>query len=240
MDDGAKTLEDSVAMLAMAHEHGTTDIVASPHASPEFKYDPELIAARIAELQAVAPQGLRIHRACDFHLSFENIQDALANPRKYTIAGRCYLLVEFPDLAIFPTTGEIFARLMDNGMIPVITHPERNRLLQQKLEDLQKWVEQGALIQVTSNSFTGRWGAHARQFSDTLMKHNLVHCVASDAHDTKHRPPVLTEAREYVVKHWGEARAELLTVTNPKAIIEGRELERETAHTSEKPWWRFW
>ena len=238
MDDGAGELADSVAMVRMAASHGTRTIVGSPHASPEYAYDAALVDERIAEIRAAAPDGPEIVRGCDFHLSFENIQQALVTPRKFTIGGKCYLLVEFPDLAIFPNTAAIFERLMDVGMIPVITHPERNQLLQQKIEEIAKWVERGALIQVTAGSFLGRWGNHARQFSEALMKRRLVHCIASDAHDVKHRPPVLTEAREHIEQHWGKEMGELLTVLNPGAIVEGREIER--AKGSGRKWYRFW
>jgi protein-tyrosine phosphatase len=238
VDDGARELADSLAMVRMAASHGTGTIVASPHASPEYAYDEQTVDARIAEISAAAPDGPKIVRGCDFHLSFENIQQALVTPRKFTIGGKCYLLVEFPDLAIFPNTGDIFERLMDNGMIPVITHPERNQLLQQKIDDIAKWVERGTVVQVTAGSLLGRWGNHARQFSETLMKRRLVHCIASDAHDIKHRPPILTEAREHIEKQWGKEMGELLTVVNPGAIVEGREIERTQANS--RKWYRFW
>lgn len=238
MDDGAKELADSVAMVRMAASHGTRTIVASPHASPEYAYDEAVVDARIAEIAAAVPDGPKIVRGCDFHLSFENIQQALVTPGRYTIGGKCYLLVEFPDLAIFPNTGDIFERLMDTGMIPVITHPERNQLLQQRIDDIARWVERGTLVQVTAGSFLGRWGNHARQFSEALMKRRLVHCIASDAHDAKHRPPVLTEAREQIEKQWGKEMGALLTEVNPGAIVEGREIER--TQSSGRKWYRFW
>lgn len=225
-------------MVRMAASHGTKTIVASPHASPEYAFDEAIVDARIAEIAAAAADGPKIVRGCDFHLSFENIQQALVTPGRYTIGGKCYLLVEFPDLAIFPNTGDIFERLMDSGMIPVITHPERNQLLQQRIDEIAKWAERGTLVQVTAGSFLGRWGNHARQFSEALMKRRLVHCLASDAHDVKHRPPVLTEAREHIEKHWGKEMGELLTEVNPGAIVEGREIER--ARSGGRKWYRFW
>jgi protein-tyrosine phosphatase len=84
IDDGSKSRDTSIAMLQMAAEAGTTDIVASPHANGEYEFLPDVIAERIAELQTAVPQ-IRIHTGCDFHLSYENVEDCFAHPAKYTI-----------------------------------------------------------------------------------------------------------------------------------------------------------
>ena len=103
-------------MLALAAEGGTTDIVASPHANPKYRYDPELMAEKLAVLRrALGTSGPRIHTGCDFHLTFENVNDALVRRTHYTINGGRYLLVEFPDLLIYPKTAELFARYSATG-----------------------------------------------------------------------------------------------------------------------------
>src|SRR6202021_42947 len=112
LDDGAETLEISVAMLRLAAESGTTDIVATPHANLEFAFDPDLIERKIAELQAAAGPTPRIHRRCDFPLPMENIRDALAHPAKYAINHKSYLLIEFSELLIPRTTQETFQRFL--------------------------------------------------------------------------------------------------------------------------------
>jgi protein-tyrosine phosphatase len=238
LDDGAETLEISVAMLRLAAESGTTDIVATPHANPEFAFDPDLIERKIAELQAAAGPSPRIHRGCDFHLTMENIDDALAHPAKYAINHKSYLLIEFSELLIPRTTQETFQRFLAAGLIPIITHPERNALLHSRLDELQSWIENGALVQVTGQSLSGRFGRSAKSFAAELMNRNMVHFIASDAHDTSHRPPVLRGAYDYVVKTWGAARAERLFVTAPRAVITGGRIVVE--HPSPAPQKRKW
>src|SRR5579884_4373967 len=130
LDDGSPSLEESVAMVRMAAESGTTDIVGTPHANMQYSFEPALVRQKAAELAAAAPE-IRIHTGCDFHLSIENIQDAILHPRKYTINDTQYLLVEFPDMVTFTTTPQIFEKLRAAGMIPIITHPERNVFLQE-------------------------------------------------------------------------------------------------------------
>ncbi len=241
LDDGAVDRDQSLAMLEVAVAGGTTDIVATPHANIEYKWQPDVIEERIADLQSAAGDSIRIHRGCDFHLAFDNIQDALAHPNKYTINHRNYLLVEFSDLLIPKTTDEVFRQMLNAGMVPVITHPERNQLIQLRLQKLEEWVEAGCLLQVTALSFLGRFGRRAKSFSDLLLKKRIVHIVASDAHDTKHRPPVLGEARRYVAKAAGEALAEALFVTNPAATLTGEPIKANAFHPEEeKKWYRFW
>jgi protein-tyrosine phosphatase len=242
LDDGARTLEDSLAMLRMAQEHGTTAIVATPHANLQYRYDPELISQRIEEASQALGGTLEIHRGCDFHLSYDNIQDAIAHPRKYTIHGGPYLLVEFSDLLIFKNTAEIFARLQEAGMIPILTHPERNALLRQRLDEIASWVASGALNQVTGQSLSGGFGRRAAEFAKLLLDRGLVHFLASDGHDCEHRPPRLDLAYTWVERHYGESKADALCRRNPAAVLAGRPLELPQPGISlpARKWYHIW
>jgi protein-tyrosine phosphatase len=239
VDDGAKTLEESLGMLQLAAASGTTDIVATPHVNGQFEFDPELIDERIDELSARS--AVRIHRGCDFHLEAENIEDAIANPDKYTINNRGYLLVEFPDLSIFTSTDEILSDLVGAGMMPIITHPERNGRLQQRLDDIARWVELGCLVQVTAGSVTGRFGKRAKTCVDQLMERGLVHFVASDAHDLQHRPPSLRQAHAAMTRKWGAERVEPLFVDNPRAALTGEAIDVDyVPQLGKRKWFQLW
>ncbi len=240
LDDGAKTREESVAMLELAARSGTTDIVATPHANGMYAFDPDLIDERIAELSPLTT--VRIHRGCDFHLQADNIEDAIAHPEKYTVDGKGYLLVEFPDVAVFHNTRDILARLLDEGMVPIITHPERNRELQRRLDDLGKWVESGCYVQVTAGSCLGRFGRAAKACAESLIEAGLAHFIASDAHDCERRPPTLDAAYAALVEEWGEDRIRPLFVDNPRAVLTGDAVDYEYQGRSPKArkWYRFW
>lgn len=244
LDDGAPDREASLAMLRMAAESGTTDIVATPHSDTTFPFQPDAVAAQLAELAEASGGTPRLHCGCDFHLHYENIQDALANPARYTINHKSYLLVEFSDLVIFNNSGQILEALMAAGMRPIITHPERNSLLQQRVALLAEWVAKGCYLQVTAQSVLGEFGRRAENTAQELMKRGLVHFVASDAHDCGHRPPRLDLAYARVARHWGEQTARRLFIENPAAALTGEPLPPTTAgaagSSGSRKWYQVW
>ncbi len=234
IDDGARTLEESVAMARMAAAAGTTDIVATPHANNRYVYDDAVVDAKLAELQQAVGGAIRIHRGCDFHLTPENIRDALAVPARFSIAGRGYLLVEFADHSVPETARDIFRKMLGVGLRPVVTHPERNPLLRDRLELVELWVDQGCFVQVTALSVLGRFGKSAKEAADRLLNSSLVHFLASDAHDCKHRTPALDEAWNHVAKEFGERAARSLLQTNPAAALAGGPVERVRVNARRK------
>ena len=151
-------------------------------------------------------------------------------------------MVEFSDLLIFTNTLEIFSRLGEAGMTPVITHPERNGLLRQRIEQIAQWVDAGACVQLTAQSLTGTFGRRAIEFSKALIDRGLVQFVASDAHDCENRPPRLDLAYQWLKEQYGEAPAEVLCATNPKATLTGDPLERHQYSVTPEPrkWYQIW
>jgi protein-tyrosine phosphatase len=239
LDDGAQTFDESLAMLRIAAETGTTDIVASPHANSQFTFQPGLVEERLAQLREASGDLIRIHSACDFHLHYDNIQDALANPRKYTIAHRSYLLVEFSEMFVDRQIDTVIAKMLEAGILPVITHPERNRALQQRVETLVRWLGEGCLLQITAQSLLGRFGSKSKRFAELLLSKNLVHIVASDAHDCKDRPPRLDLAFAYVTEHYNIALAQRLFVENPGKVLAGEAISDAGSGHAGRRWFHF-
>jgi len=237
LDDGAETLEESLAMLKLAAESGTTDIVATPHANSQYRYQPEVIQQRIEEASAGLSGKPRIHRGCDFHLSFDNVQDAMENPARYAINGGHYLLVEFPN---GPLAGmkRVLATLLDCGLTPIMTHPERQMQLRRINEEFLEWIQMGCLVQVTAQSLLGRFGKHSEESAWEMVRRGLVHFIASDAHDVTDRPPRLDLAFEALSKRVGESTAQLLSIENPQAVLSGERVRVNTPKP--KPWYRWW
>jgi protein-tyrosine phosphatase len=243
LDDGATDMEQSLAMLRAAADSGTTDIVATPHSNAEFRYQAELVEERMGRLAAATGGRPRMHRGCDLHLSFDNIDEVLERPGKYSINGKQYLLVECPDFHVGKHTEGVLRRLMDSGTVPIVTHPERNPVLQGKLSRVEEWVELGCLVQVTALSICGGFGRTARAAVGKLLERGLVHVVASDAHDPQHRHARLDEAYGIIRSRYGEEEADILFTHNPQAIIEGTRLaggKQILEEAAPRLWWQFW
>jgi protein-tyrosine phosphatase len=227
LDDGAKDLDLSLEMLRIAAESGTSDIVATPHSNLRYAFDPEKISSRISEINRMPDVKPRIHTGCDFHLHFDNVNDCLEHPGKYTINHLRYLMVEFSDLNVPNSMSQVLGRMLAAGITPVITHPERNALLMKDQARLVAWIHTGCLVQVTAQSFLGRFGKMARTAAAELMSRRMIHFIASDAHDTQHRPPDLRPAFEHIGEKYGEATAQLLFQTNPAAVLTGEIIDAE-------------
>ena len=224
VDDGPKSWEGAEAMCRMASEDGIECMVATPHANDRYFYDREYLAGLLQTLQQRIGDKPRLSLGCDFHLSFDNMQSALENPQRYCIGNSHYLLVEFSNFSIPLQIDDWFTRMREKGYTAIITHPERNPLIQQNAERVLQWVELGCTVQVTGSVFTSGWGTRARESADWLMKRKAVHFLATDAHDIQRRPPALSAARKAVAKEFGEEIARALTETNPSAVVNDQPL----------------
>ena len=97
-------------------------------------------------------------------------------------------------------------------------------MLQRHPERLAEWVRDGALVQVTASSLTGRFGRTAKASAEKFLERNWVHFLATDAHNLESRPPILSRGHEYVAEHYGKEMADRLCIQNPRAVFYGEEL----------------
>jgi protein-tyrosine phosphatase len=221
VDDGSRSWEMSLAMCAMAREDGIEHIVATPHSNEVYFYDRVRLQKLLDQLSEKIAHRPELSLGCDFHFSYENIQDALEKPQQFTIGNTPYLLVEFSDYSLPPSVDENLGKLIDAGLRPIITHPERNPLIQRTPERVLDWVRGGCLVQVTGSALTGRWGKTAESVTKWLFEREAVHVLASDGHNIDSRKPCLSRAREAAASLADEFVAEALTILNPRAIING-------------------
>jgi len=206
-------------MCRAAAADGITHMVATPHANDRYHYDREHLQGVIAELRQRVGDALKISLGCDFHLSYENIQDALAHPARYAIDTTRYLLVEFSNYSVPEQTTDTFLKMGDCGLTPIITHPERNPILRENLPRVVEWAGQGCVIQMTGSALTGFWGERTRRAAQWLLERQAVHVLATDAHDMEKRVPILSTSRDAAAEICGEEIADALVEANPAAIV---------------------
>lgn len=224
LDDGPKTIEDSLEMAEASIGEGVTHIVCTPHANDHYVFQPQVNRERLEILNEHIGGRLTLGLGSDFHLSSENIEDLNRNRAKYTINSKQFLLVEFPDFVIPRAMTEALYRLVALGVVPIITHPERNPTLLASPDCMAEWLRCGCLVQITAGSLTGRFGKKAEWMSHLLLKKNWVHFIASDAHSMAGRPPAMATAYNVLKIRYGQDTADRLCVHNPRAAFFGEKI----------------
>ena len=235
LDDGAKTIEESLAMAESAIADGITHVVATPHSSSEHKFDFARVRAACEELQSQLGDRLKLATGCDFHLNPENVAALKKSPAQFCINQKDYLLVEFNEFSIPPAMDQMLHQLQLAGLRPIVTHPERNGILRAQPERLARWIRVGCLAQVTAGSLMGFFGPGAKSDSITWIAQGFVHFVSSDAHNVKSRPLILRPAFDFVCSQFGEETGQALFVDNPLAAFEGRPLPYIPEVADERP-----
>lgn len=226
LDDGAMSWQESIMMAKQAVHTGITHVIATPHhKNGTFVNDPTEIINRTAEINIVLNDldiPLEVLPGMEYHLSSDvswDIKDLKKNITPLS-EGNKYILIELPCTHIPHFTEFIICQLQLMGYIPVIAHPERNAEIKKKPNRLFDFINLGALAQVTAASILGVFGEKSQRFTLDLLKHRLVHFIASDAHNTVGRSFDLVPAYSYVEKHVSKDYMEYMT-DNAIHVING-------------------
>lgn len=216
IDDGPKTMDESVLMARMAAEDGITKIVATPHINFELTSPGEIKSMVLNLNQRLVDEGIGISVFPGADVSAV-IDPALLSV--YTVNDSRYVLVEFPHGHIPASARQTVFALVTAGLRPIITHPERNRSVISDPDLISGLIESGALVQVTAGSITGEFGRQVLKCAESLLKMRFVHFIATDAHSSTRRPPLLSEAVRLAGRVMGEHEVFALVRQNPEAVI---------------------
>jgi len=225
IDDGADTIQMSLEMLRLAAADGITHIVASPHYRHGESPAIDIIQRKIKQVrEAMKGKAIEVEllEGADIRLTYELLR-GIEKKEIPTINGSRYFLLELPDL-VPPHLDEFLLEMKVRGFVPIITHPERNYSLLAAPQKTDALRAAGALFQVTAMSVTGDFGRQIMKFTRQLFKKGYVDFVATDAHNTVRRPPLLSKAYQETTVLLKKTETDRIFFENPKAVIENREL----------------
>ena len=219
VDDGAKSLQESVAMLKDAKAQGVHVIVATPHyRHGMFAYPTEQVEKHFLILKQEAKQiGIELYLGAEMHVNSMTIE-YIENGRCHTLADTSYVLAEYKYEADFSYIKESVQELLRHGYIPIVAHVERYRCME-KLENVEFLREIGAMIQVNADAIIGKDGFRAKRYTKKLMQNGLVDFVASDSHGMKERRSNMAKCREYLYKRYDRRYIDKILKGNAEKIL---------------------
>ena len=213
VDDGSRTVEQSVRVLREFAAKGITDVVCTPHllASNLAGGWPEKYEDAWTRLTAAVPPGVHLHRGAEVML--DRPIPPVARERKMTLAGSRYLLVEFTRMVPAEIVTRALAEVIRLDLVPILAHPERYSSCSNST--VSTWRELGSVIQVDATTMTlaRRRGDRAR----SLVLAGLADILAADNHGDDRN---VATAHAWLCEHGGEEQATLLLETNPRAILD--------------------
>lgn len=229
IDDGPATIEGSLSLARAAAAAGTRVLVATPHVNGRYRNDAATIARlvgelneRLAEERVLSAAGEPLAVRAGAEVALTRIAELEpAQLRSLSLGGGEWLLVEPPFTPVAPNLDGLVLRLQEEGYRILLAHPERCPALRRDPAMLERLVEAGVLTSVTAGSLGGRFGEEAREFALAMADRNLLHNVASDAHDVlERRPEIATELERAGLAGLGG----WLTEEIPRAILDGGEI----------------
>ena len=239
LDDGPQTMEEAIRMCWIAYEDGIRTIVATPHTlNGVYQNGKSAILSKVNELNDALnnselkldsairnPQStfdLRILPGSDVHLCETTLQQVDQGEAVTIGDGKKYIIIEFPFQAIPHQAERVLFQLLGRGLVPIISHPERNLEIMKRSSRYYEMIRMGCLGQVTAMSLTGEFGSAVRQWAEKLLRGRLVHIIASDAHSVNGRPPLLLAAVKATARMVGKEEAKKMVTEYPKAILKGQ------------------
>jgi protein-tyrosine phosphatase len=224
LDDGAATLDHALAMAEMAVADGISTIIATPHQLGNHATNSGVtIRAATARFQQMLDgrrTPLRVLPGADVRVEPDLLRKIRTGEVVTLADRRRHVLLELPHEVYLPLD-RLLADLHFAGLVGILSHPERNGGILNQPGVVRPLVERGCLLQVTAGSLTGTFGAHVQSLSESLIQQGLVHFVATDAHGTTVRPPLLAAAFERVAQLAGRETALDLCCRHPAAVAEG-------------------
>jgi protein-tyrosine phosphatase len=248
VDDGARTIEDTLEGIERMTQVGIRKIITTPHMDASLARDPKAYMERMDHVdQAWSDAERQVAERfpeVDFRRGHEvmlDIPDPDLGDERLHLGGSSFVLLEWPRLQLPPGTVEVLSRLRLAGIRPIVAHPERDVGFDRGLELASEWRRVGAYLQVNYGSLVGRYGDEARRLAFRLLRSGLADYLSTDFHGRSHLKLFYREGVGVLEELGGEEQISLLTITNPQRIFRDEEPVPVPPLLGERTLWgRFW
>jgi protein-tyrosine phosphatase len=189
IDDGAKTIEDSVQMIAAMHELGYTKIITTPHIMGDFyRNTPEIILNGLETVRAALKEAnipVTIEAAAEYYLDYD-LERKLDEGELLTFGKSKNLLFEISYLNAPENLFHFIFRLQTMGYQPILAHPERYNFWHTSFSKYEDLVDKGVKLQLNINSLTGYYSLATKKIAEQLIDKDMVSYLGSDCHHMGH------------------------------------------------------
>ncbi len=235
LDDGPSSFAEALRMLEIAHRGGTRTLVATPHmflppynneliaVNHAFARTVKLLAERRSRPEFAFLGELTLHLGSENYLSPEFLK-AVDAGRVVPLNDGSYILVEIPLFLSFAMLRLAVERISATGLVPVLAHVERYPVFQHRAGRLAELVGMGCISQLDGTSVAGAQGRRIRKTAFSLLRQDLVHVIASDAHSSRTRTPDLASTFELLRKSFNEHQIMTWMSRNPARLIGNKSL----------------
>ena len=228
IDDGPNNTDESITMARIADGDGTKSLIATPH---QLGANRRVTVGAIKKGVASLRERLKAENidvtilpGADIRIDPE-LPKLLKQSEVLTLADRGrHVLLELPHDTYYPID-QLLKSLRKQGLVGILSHPERNRGIIKNPDVIWDVVEAGGLLQITAASLTGAFGSSCQEIAKLAVDERLVHFIASDAHDTKHRPFGMRDAYDTICDMAGEKLADLICCENPSRVFDGDDVK---------------
>ena len=225
VDDGARDFQETIEMCHIAEKDGIRMIFSTPHyiegEVENINVDDKLYLIN-KELENRS-MDLRLLPGNEIYLSIDSYERLDCGDCK-SLNGSKYALVELPAMEIPKYIPYALYNMLVKGYVPIIAHPERNLKIIENPRLVYDLIMNGSMIQINGTSLLGFYGKQVKKTAELLLKHQMVHFAATDAHSPRHGGPVLSKIWDLTEKIGGRGTAKKLIHTNPMAVVENKDI----------------
>ncbi len=223
VDDGAKTIEESIEVLKDLKAVGYSDIILTPHYIKDSSYNSNkknnlTILKKLKTEIKKNKLNINVYLGNEIYID-NNIEELLKTEEITSLNDSKYLLIELPMSGEYLGYQDIFANLINLDYKVILAHPERYLSFQKDYKKVEELAKIGVCFQCNMESILGKYGRHAKKLIKKMLKKHQVMFLATDIHHKKHNYDDYLEAKRLILKYINEDEYNKLVFENANNVI---------------------